>query len=211
MEHPVEVLILQHPLEVYEAKGTARLLHLSLPRSRLVVGEAFDAHTLHTLLSTPLEAHAAAPRTLLLYPPSPPGAAPGMAAAPALDPGWLETPQQLRLVVLDGTWRKSRKMLHLNPALQRLPRLVLASPPDSRYAIRKAPGAGQLSTLEASVAALEQLGGNAPSMAPLWRAFEKLVMERQQRLQAGSQRRTPDAAGVGECSSAARISCSGGE
>jgi DTW domain-containing protein YfiP len=28
------------------------------------------------------------------------------------------------MVVLDATWRKSRKMLHLNPALQALPRLA---------------------------------------------------------------------------------------
>ncbi|RZJ12631.1 MAG: DTW domain-containing protein, partial [Haliea sp.] len=40
--HPVEVLILQHPLEANEAKGSARLLHLSLPHSRLLVGEVFD-------------------------------------------------------------------------------------------------------------------------------------------------------------------------
>jgi DTW domain-containing protein YfiP len=31
----VEVLILQHPLEVGNAKGSARLLHLSLPGSVL--------------------------------------------------------------------------------------------------------------------------------------------------------------------------------
>jgi DTW domain. len=41
--HRTEVLILQHPLEVHEAKGTARLLHLSLPHSRMVTGERFDA------------------------------------------------------------------------------------------------------------------------------------------------------------------------
>jgi DTW domain-containing protein YfiP len=41
-----EVLILQHPLEVHEAKGTARLLHLSLPHSRMVTGERSDASAL---------------------------------------------------------------------------------------------------------------------------------------------------------------------
>ena len=40
----VQVLILQHPMEVHEAKGTARALHLCLgAQSRLEVGEAFDA------------------------------------------------------------------------------------------------------------------------------------------------------------------------
>jgi len=37
----VEVLILQHPLEVHNAKGSARLLHLSLAGSVLASGEQF--------------------------------------------------------------------------------------------------------------------------------------------------------------------------
>ena len=49
--HRTEVLILQHPLEVHEAKGTARLLHLSLPHSRMVTGERFDASALQPLLA----------------------------------------------------------------------------------------------------------------------------------------------------------------
>ena len=44
--HSVEVLILQHPLEVSNPKGSARLLHLSLPHSRLVTGEVFDVPAL---------------------------------------------------------------------------------------------------------------------------------------------------------------------
>jgi DTW domain-containing protein YfiP len=38
----IEVLILQHPLEVFETKGTARLLHLSLSNSQILTGEIFD-------------------------------------------------------------------------------------------------------------------------------------------------------------------------
>ena len=39
--HQVQVLILMHPLEQHQAKGTARLLHLCLTGSRIVVGETF--------------------------------------------------------------------------------------------------------------------------------------------------------------------------
>ena len=60
--HATEVLILQHPLEVLHAKNTARLLHLSLPGSRIVVGEAFDAPALQALMPPPKY-------TVLLYPP----------------------------------------------------------------------------------------------------------------------------------------------
>ena len=63
----------------------------------------------------------------------------------------------LRLVLLDGTWRKSRKMLWANPLLQALPRLALHHVPASRYAIRKAHAPHQLSTLEATQQALRHL------------------------------------------------------
>jgi DTW domain-containing protein len=164
-----EVLILQHPLEEHHAKNSARLLHLSLPNSRLVVGEVFDDATLHALL---LDTRT----TVLLYPPTPyenhtpPG---------PLNPTALHDPARLRLVVLDATWRKSRKMLYQSPALQRLPRLALDEVPAPRYAIRKAHKPGQLSTLEATCAALAQLEGDAARWQPLLTAFDGFVAQQQ--------------------------------
>jgi len=80
----------------------------------------------------------------------------------------------LLLVVPDGTWRKARKLLHLNPLLAQLPRITLPEGAVSRYRLRKAPGPGALSTLEAIVQALEIL--EAPrSYAPLLRPFEALI------------------------------------
>ncbi|MEO6293103.1 MAG: tRNA-uridine aminocarboxypropyltransferase [Burkholderiaceae bacterium] len=165
----VEVLILQHPLEVHEAKGTARLLHLCLPNSRLVSGEVFDA----TLFDSPKQ-------SILLYPETPPDPSLGLLAPPALDPNWLVKPAQLRLVVLDGTWRKSRKMLYLNPRLQQMPRMALQNLPTSAYSIRKAHKADQLSTLEATCAALMQLEGhavNTVAFVPLLAAFAGFVSQ----------------------------------
>ncbi len=49
--HQVEVVILQHPREVDRAKGTARLLHLSLAHSRLIVGEQFEEAAVRSLLT----------------------------------------------------------------------------------------------------------------------------------------------------------------
>lgn len=162
-----EVLILQHPLEAHHAKNSARLLHLSLPGSRLVVGEAFDDAALHALMPDDKT-------TVLLYPPT---AFEGHAAPAPLDAAQLADPSQVRLVVLDATWRKSRKMLHQSPALQRLPRLALDEVPDSRYAIRKAHAPGQLSTLEATCAALAQLEGNTARWQPLLEAFDGFVAQ----------------------------------
>ena len=183
--HQAEVLILQNPLEVHEAKGTARLLHLSLAHSRLVTGEQFDPAELQALLTGPFESlkagtaqasATAAPRqAVLLYPDLPQDRALGLPEPPALAPGDLQNPAVLRLVVLDGTWRKSRKMLHLNPLLQLLPRLALQQLPPSRYRIRKARQLHQLSTLEACCAALAQLENDAAPFEPLLMAFDGLV------------------------------------
>ena len=146
----VQVLILQHPMEVREAKGTARLLHQCLgAASRIEVSEALDRPTLQALLHAPWHPGDAARQALLLYP------AGDAAAMPTPPPA----PHSLRLVAIDGTWRKSRKMLYANPLLQALPRLALDTDGTGQYRIRKAQRAGQLSTMEATTAALAQLHG----------------------------------------------------
>lgn len=178
----VEVLVLQHPLEVNQAKGSARLLHLSLPNSRLVTGEVFAPQELQALLTAPFQPEAAANRPkypVLLYPQTPQDLSMGLLAPPALAPALLRDPAQLRLVVLDGTWRKSRKMLYRNPLLQQLPRLSLCDVPASNYQIRKAHRPDQLSTLEATCTALAQLGCDGARLQPLWAAFNGFVAQQQ--------------------------------
>lgn len=175
-DHAVEVVVLQHPLEVHHAKGSARLLHLSLAHCRLVVGEAFAAPV------WPVDGK----HTLLLYPDSPQESAPDLRAPLPLPPEWLQAKSsRLRLVVLDGTWRKSRKMLYQSPPLQQLPRLALRNLPPSHYRIRNAHGPDQLSTLEATCYALSQLEGDAARFQPLLDAFDGFVEYLEQ---AGGQR-----------------------
>ena len=81
------------------------------------------------------------------------------------------------MLVLDGTWRKSRKMLHLNPILQSLPRLSLQGLPPSNYRIRKAHRSSQLSTLEATCSALMQLEGDVDKFQALLTAFDGFVTQ----------------------------------
>ena len=168
LAHQVEVLILQHPLEVDHPKGSARLLHLSLPHSRLVVGEVFDEPSLRELLTAPWQDGRAPRQALLLYPET----SDHTSSAQKLEP--LQS-TQIRLVVLDGTWRKSRKMLHQNPLLQQLPRLALHDLPASHYHVRQAHRPDQRSTLEATCAALAQLEGDAARFVPLLAAFDGFV------------------------------------
>lgn len=181
--HEVEVLFLQHPLEVGHAKGSAHLLHLSLPRSRLVVGEAFSEAALQALLYAPFDEQDCEGQVqkeiipVLLYPGTPEDQASSLQRA--LDAPTKTTALQYRLVVLDGTWRKSRKMLYLNPLLQQLPRLHLSDPPASHYLIRKAHKPDQLSSYEATCHALMQLEGNTEKYQPLLAAFDGFVAQQQ--------------------------------
>ncbi|HVK93955.1 MAG TPA: tRNA-uridine aminocarboxypropyltransferase [Noviherbaspirillum sp.] len=178
-QHAVEVVILQHPLEASNAKGSARLLHLSLPCSRLVIGETFSEQELQELLHGPFDSGNAvdtqARQAILLYPDTPQHKALGMAAPPVLEQMALRDPTRLRLVVLDGTWRKSRKLLYLNPLLQKLPRLPLQDTPASQYRIRKNHRLDQLSTLEAVCYALMRLEGGTEKYLPLLAAFQGFV------------------------------------
>jgi DTW domain-containing protein len=82
--------------------------------------------------------------------------------------------EPLLLVVPDGTWRKARKMLHLNPLLAALPRVTLAEGAVSRYRLRKAPAPGALSTIEAITQALQVL--EAPTcFEALLKPFDALI------------------------------------
>lgn len=171
IDNMVDVLVLQHPDETKNAKNTAGLLLLSLKNSQCHVGELFDSDELqHWLFDGDKY-------PLLLYPDTPDCEARGL-AMPQPQVLYEEyPPKQLRLVILDGTWRKSRKMLYLNRGLQSLPRITLDQPPASIYSIRKAHSENQLSTLEASCYALQQLEQQRIEYAPLLKAMQQFVAQ----------------------------------
>ena len=143
---------------------------MSLPGSRVLVGERISEALWEEATKVPKY-------TMLLYPLTP---IVGQTPPLGLDPYQLKNPSRVRLVVIDATWRKSRKILHLNPVLQRLPRMTLDAVPESRYAIRKAHKPGQLSTLEATCAALSQLGANPTAIKSLLTAFDGFVAQQAQ-------------------------------
>ena len=175
-----EVLILQHPMEVHHAKGSARLLSLSLSNSRIEVGESFAPLRLQELFTAPWLANTSAQAQklpILLYPELVHDAAQTTGAHRNFTPQEMANPANLRLIVIDASWRKSRKMLYLNPLLQRLPRLHLAEIPTSKYHIRKAQRADQLSTFEATCAALMQLEGENAAFDDLLTGFEGFVQQ----------------------------------
>ncbi|WAJ72299.1 tRNA-uridine aminocarboxypropyltransferase [Catenovulum adriaticum] len=64
--------------------------------------------------------------------------------------------KKLTLIVIDGTWRQSKKIFNLSPWLQPYPTLDLSLNQQASYELRKAPHAHQLSTAEATAQALKQ-------------------------------------------------------
>lgn len=158
LQSRTRVLILQHPEESRHALNTARLAALGLVNGELQVGEQFA--DLASWLADP------AYQACLLFP--------GDDAQPLASMAISAQERPLLLVVPDGTWRKARKLLYLNPLLAALPRVCLPVGLESRYRLRKAPMAGALSTLEAIVVALEALE-TPHSFAALLQPFEALI------------------------------------
>ncbi|MFZ6817176.1 tRNA-uridine aminocarboxypropyltransferase [Undibacterium sp. Ji22W] len=167
-----EVLILQHPAEVHHVKGSARLLHLCLPKSAIVVGEAFDANALQQHLN------ANGKTSVLLYPDSvvfgstlvaKTGSVASVPAASSHQPG---SDAAIRLVLIDASWRHSKQMLLQSPLLRALPRYALTEVPASRYQIRQAHAEDQLSTFEACTYALMQVESHNQQIGNLLQAFD---------------------------------------
>lgn len=150
------VVVLQHPSESRHALNTARLAVLGLAGARRVVGERFS--------SADWAQPGYAPRLLFPGP-----------AAETLNPGYgQDLDEPILLIVPDGTWGHARKLLHINPELAALPRVMLPEGLKTRYRVRHADIPGALSTIEAVTHALNAI--EAPMRADaLLRPFEALI------------------------------------
>lgn len=166
VSHQVSLGILQHPAEQYQAKGTARLAQRCLQDCRLWVGESLAD-------LADLQAWLAAKPTFLLFP-----VQDGQPTLSACDVAKHFVPSEVQVLLLDGTWRKAFRLLQTNPPLQRLPRLALHTQAASAYAIRKAPNAQSLSTLEAIYYALAEIEGDGAPFEGLRLALADFVAQR---------------------------------
>ena len=154
----MDMIILQHPRESRHPLNTARILELGIGNCEIWVGEDFSGHS--GLLKTLAEKSC-----YLLFP-----GANAKASQDVLQAGMPEV-----LIILDGTWRKARKMYYCNPPLQQLPSMVLTDLTLSDYRIRKAPGAGALSTVEAAVTLLRQASRDRDAHQQLLDTFSLMI------------------------------------
>ena len=155
-----KVVVVQHPRESDNAIGTAWMVERCLGATRLVGVEFEDDPAFQRAISDP-----EAPAILLAPGPD----AVDLTANPPSTP--------VTLVVVDGTWAQARKLLRVNPALARLPRYAFQPAQPSNYRIRREPADHCVSTIEATVAALECLeplrGGG--SVRAVLGAFDAMV------------------------------------
>ena len=152
-----EILVIQHPDERRHALNTARLLVAGLSNAQLLITQQLSADWQARLVDP-------AWRTELLFP------GPHVTTLA----GGRDGRRPRRLVLLDGTWRKARKLLYLNPLLQQLPQVALPGGLVSRYRLRKAPAEGALSTIEAAFHALQLIEPETDFTA-LLRPFDALI------------------------------------
>ncbi|MBO1923716.1 tRNA-uridine aminocarboxypropyltransferase [Thiomicrorhabdus sp. 6S3-12] len=170
----IEIGILQHPDEAKQAKSTVPLLVKCLNRVQLWKGETVsDAQICALVLQdSAMELNrwlVNGKHTYLLYPkteddsPTLP-----LVTVESLRPNL----QDSQILVLDGTWRKTYKMLMLNPQLQSLPRISVEPRKASQYFIRKQKNSDSLSTLEAVGELLAQLQEDGCIYTELNEAFD---------------------------------------
>ncbi len=147
--------------------GTAHMASLCLPNSTLLWGAEWqEREDLRRLLGE------AGGTAMLLYPGE---EATDLAALPVNHP--------LTLVVVDGTWANTKKMVNQNPVLASLPRLAFTPSQPSEYRIRREPKAHCVSTIEALAIVLGALEGEPERFRSLLVPFREMV-DRQLELKA---------------------------
>ena len=164
------MLIIQHPKEVEHPFNTGKIVALCLSNIELAVTEVLDE-----ALTRKIEKS----NSVLLYPDTDLGST-LVDSVDSVDSNLLDSisarnHQEIeQLVVLDASWRKSKRMLFANPCLQKLPRLSLDGCEASQYQIRRTATKGALSTIESVTQALTIIEPNS-DFAPLLRPFKRMI------------------------------------
>jgi len=151
------VLILQHTDEIKKALGTARLVELGLESAKVISNTTFTKIECLNILSV-----YNASNPILLY-----------SQKMVNSPFHIELDLSIEsllpdsqtscfdsVILLDGTWRNTREILHKNEWLHDLPTMALKNVGESRYRIRKASQENTLATIEAASKLLSVLDEN---------------------------------------------------
>lgn len=193
------VLVLQHPQEPDVELGSARVLHLSLPRSTLRVGLSWP--NLKAALGrefTGPPSEIVPSRWVVLHLGSgmkgepPPRAAAGPQLV-LLDKKGAPLPDQRQpidgLILLDGTWSQAKTLWWRNAWLLKCRRAVLVPAHPSLYReLRREPRRECLSTIESAAEALVAVGEAAEAGEALRALFARMLDRARARRQAERRR-----------------------
>lgn len=156
----VHLIILQHPSESKHPLNTVRIMKKSFQNITVIIGEDFSEHPiLNDIFNN--QDH----RCFLLFP-TPEALILSKERSLQLPP--------THLVVLDGTWRKAKRIFLASKNLQALPAFTFITEEISDYRIRKSSVANSFSTLEASTFALKILEPDLDTK-PALASFEKMI------------------------------------
>lgn len=159
----IKIYVLQHPEETNNPKGSAIIAELGLQQYKRWVGEDFSQHVeLNELLADQQG------KLAILYPSD---------EAEVIDDVWaVKNASSLEcLLIIDGTWRKAKKIWELTPALHDFPAIKLNEDNISDYRIRKVPQQGYLSTVECIVEGLRKLENCPQGYQPLLDLFSNMI------------------------------------
>jgi len=153
---------LQHPDETRHSKGTEIIARLSLENYHCWQGEDFSSHQLlNQLIDT------CAQEVAVVY--------------PSIDAisvtSFVDNKQYAikHLIFIDATWRKAKKIWSLSKNLQHLNSLQLDLEIKSNYRIRKVPGDGYLSTVEAIAYCLSEFDSEPDKYLPMLNVFNEMI------------------------------------
>jgi tRNA-uridine aminocarboxypropyltransferase len=151
VKNKMPIIVLQHPNEVAQAKGSLTILARSLTQCSVIVGENFSENEqLNQVLSQYDE------QAFLLYPHE---------QALTLNSKAIEKQKEKAvnngcLILIDATWKKAYRMFMLSKNLHKVQKLQLPPNCTSHYQIRKTSVVNGLSTLEACCYSLALLENN---------------------------------------------------
>ncbi|KAA1258826.1 DTW domain protein [Rubripirellula obstinata] len=152
------MVILQHRRERFHPFNTARIVHQALSRCELLVNHNKE-------LAEQFETKTLSGKAALLFPdPN----APELSQLSAD-----QMPDQL--VVIDGTWHQAKTLLRDMPKLATLNKVRLAPTSPGQYRIRREPDQHALSTLEATVSALQSIEPETIGLNKLTDAFNRMI------------------------------------
>ncbi len=162
--HNIKLIVLQDPKENQHPKNTVRLMQLCSNNIEVIIGETpSDFSSLISQIETAPKCFA------LLYPSK------SAVTLPKID----ETANNIHtLILIDGTWRKAKKLYLKNPWLNQIVHFKLEDLCGD-YTIRKTSVEAGMSTLEAAAESLRILdGANTEPMLKLQRGLaEKFTQQ----------------------------------